>query len=226
MTEVRRPRRLQRGDRVAVVAPAGPLLAERLADGSEYLRKWGLQVELMPSAMAKHDELPYLAGDDKARAADFRNAWLDPQYKAVFAGRGGYGVQRTLQHLDGGTGADRQDPRWVQRPHRAARGLQRPRPRHDPQPGGRIRRSALDARIPRPAPGPAVRAGVGQGPARPRGRPDRDPRYRGRPPARRQSGTPGHQPRYSDLRPAGRHRRDGRRERGGVPGGPAAHPTA
>ncbi|TCM45564.1 LD-carboxypeptidase [Kribbella sp. VKM Ac-2568] len=100
MTEVRRPRRLERGDRVAVVAPAGPLSAERLADGSEYLRAWGLEVELMPSALAKHDELPYLAGDDKARAADFRAAWLDPQYKAVFAGRGGYGVQRMLQHLD------------------------------------------------------------------------------------------------------------------------------
>jgi muramoyltetrapeptide carboxypeptidase len=100
MTEVRRPRRLERGDRVAVVAPAGPLSAERLNDGTEYLREWGLEVEVMPSALAKHEQLPYLAGEDAVRVADFRAAWLDPSVKAVFAGRGGYGVQRLLQHLD------------------------------------------------------------------------------------------------------------------------------
>ncbi len=100
MTEVRRPRRLERGDRIAVVAPAGPLDAERLELGTKYLSDWGLEVEVMPSALARSERLPYLAGDDKARAADFRAAWLDPSFKAVFAGRGGYGVQRLLQHLD------------------------------------------------------------------------------------------------------------------------------
>jgi muramoyltetrapeptide carboxypeptidase len=100
MTEVRRPRRLERGDRVAVVAPAGPLDGERLELGTKYLRDWGIEVEVMPSALERDERLPYLAGDDKTRAAEFRSAWLDPSYKAVFAGRGGYGVQRLLQHLD------------------------------------------------------------------------------------------------------------------------------
>jgi muramoyltetrapeptide carboxypeptidase len=100
MTEVRRPERLRAGDRVAVVAPAGPLDAERLELGTKYLKDWGIDVELMPSALARDERLPYLAGDDQARAADFRAAWLDPSVKAVFAARGGYGVQRLLQHLD------------------------------------------------------------------------------------------------------------------------------
>jgi muramoyltetrapeptide carboxypeptidase len=100
MTEVRRPRRLERGDRVAVVAPAGPLDGERLELGTKYLRDWGIEVEVMPFALERDERLPYLAGDDKTRAAEFRSAWLDPSYKAVFAGRGGYGVQRLLQHLD------------------------------------------------------------------------------------------------------------------------------
>jgi len=100
MTEVRRPGRLRAGDRVAVVAPAGPLDAERLELGTKYLLEWGIEVEVMPTALARHERLPYLAGDDQARAADFRAAWLDPSFKAVFAGRGGYGVQRMLQHLD------------------------------------------------------------------------------------------------------------------------------
>lgn len=100
VTEVRKPPRLASGDRVAVVSPAGPLTSESIELGTSYLRDWGLKVELMPSAMARHDRLPYLAGADAARALDFRDAWLDPQYAAVFAARGGSGAQRMLQHLD------------------------------------------------------------------------------------------------------------------------------
>jgi muramoyltetrapeptide carboxypeptidase len=91
---------LAAGDRVAVVAPSGPLKAERLEIGTNYLRDWGLKVELMPSTLARHENLSYLASEDTARAADFRTAWLEPDFKAVFCGRGGYGVQRMLPHLD------------------------------------------------------------------------------------------------------------------------------
>ncbi|TDU89684.1 muramoyltetrapeptide carboxypeptidase [Kribbella voronezhensis] len=100
MIEVRRPARLAAGDRVAVVAPAGPLDGARLEIGLKYLRDWGLEVEVMPAALGRHDKLPYLASEDTARAADFRAAWLEPDFKAVICARGGYGVQRMLQHLD------------------------------------------------------------------------------------------------------------------------------
>ena len=85
---------------MAVVAPAGPLSAERLEIGTQYLGEWGLEVEIMPSVLARHDRLSFLAGDDAARAADFRTAWLEPDFAAVFCGRGGYGVQRMLPLLD------------------------------------------------------------------------------------------------------------------------------
>jgi muramoyltetrapeptide carboxypeptidase len=102
--EVRRPRRLVAGDRVAVVAPAGPLAApeavERLELGLEILRGWGLKPEVLPSTLSEHPLLPYLAGEDAARAEDFRTGWLDPSYAAVFCARGGYGVQRMLPLLD------------------------------------------------------------------------------------------------------------------------------
>ncbi len=54
----------------------------------------------MPSVLAGHERFQYLAADDKARAEDLRNAWLDPQYAAVFCARGGYGVQRMLEYVD------------------------------------------------------------------------------------------------------------------------------
>jgi muramoyltetrapeptide carboxypeptidase len=94
------PKRLVAGDRVAVVAPSGPVRADRLEVGTEYLKQWGLEVEVLPSVLAGHERLTYLAADDKARAEDLRNAWLDPSFAAVFCARGGYGVQRMLEYVD------------------------------------------------------------------------------------------------------------------------------
>ncbi|MEU4604993.1 LD-carboxypeptidase [Kribbella sp. NPDC023972] len=100
MTDVTVPKRLSAGDRVAVVAPSGPVRAERLEVGTAYLEQWGLEVEVMPSVLVGHERLNYLAAADKARAVDLRNAWLDPSFAAVFCARGGYGVQRMLEYVD------------------------------------------------------------------------------------------------------------------------------
>ena len=85
---------------MAVVAPSGPVRPERLETGIEYLKQWGLEVEVFPSVLAGHERLTYLAADDKARAEDLRNAWLDSSFAAVFCARGGYGVQRMLEYVD------------------------------------------------------------------------------------------------------------------------------
>lgn len=95
-----RPRRLAPGDRVAVVAPAGPVPADRLDAGLAVLRGWGLDVREMPHARDRLGTLPYLAGTDEERAADLMAAWCDPDVAAVVCARGGYGVQRMLEHLD------------------------------------------------------------------------------------------------------------------------------
>ncbi|HWD82138.1 MAG TPA: LD-carboxypeptidase, partial [Kribbella sp.] len=100
MNNVVLPQRLRSGDRVAVVAPSGRVDGARLATGVEYVRSWGVEVDVMPSVLAGDERLRYLAADDKARAADLRNAWLDPQYAAVFCARGGYGVQRMIEYVD------------------------------------------------------------------------------------------------------------------------------
>ncbi|MFF0266223.1 LD-carboxypeptidase [Kribbella sp. NPDC004536] len=100
MNDVVLPQRLRSGDRVAVVAPSGRVDAARLAVGVEHVRSWGLEVDVMPSVLAGHERLRYLAADDKARAQDLRNAWLDPRYAAVFCARGGYGVQRMIEYVD------------------------------------------------------------------------------------------------------------------------------
>jgi muramoyltetrapeptide carboxypeptidase len=83
-----------------VVAPAGPVAPARLRAGTDRIRSWGVEVDVMPSVLAGHEQFNYLAADDKARAEDLRKAWLDPQYAAVFCARGGYGVQRMIEYVD------------------------------------------------------------------------------------------------------------------------------
>lgn len=92
-----RPRPLRDGDRVAVLAPSSPVFEEPLGRGLEELVSWGYEVVEGPSLRARRG---HLAGDDAARAADLRSALDDPDIKAVFAGRGGYGAQRVADGLD------------------------------------------------------------------------------------------------------------------------------
>jgi muramoyltetrapeptide carboxypeptidase len=94
------PPPLQPGDRVTVIAPAGPVHPGLLAAGTAILRTWGLDVHTAPHVHDTHPTLPYLAGHDTDRAHDLLDAWHDPDVKAVISARGGYGTQRLLQHLD------------------------------------------------------------------------------------------------------------------------------
>ncbi|MFG2530513.1 LD-carboxypeptidase [Streptomyces sp. NPDC048516] len=96
---VRAPR-LRPGDRVAVVAPSGPLAPERLDRGLDVLRGWDLDPVAAPHARDTHPTLRYLAAADEERARDLQEAWCDPDVKAVFAARGGYGAQRMVDLLD------------------------------------------------------------------------------------------------------------------------------
>ncbi|MEY9968751.1 muramoyltetrapeptide carboxypeptidase [Streptacidiphilus sp. MAP12-16] len=95
-----RPPRLVPGDLVAVVAPSGSVLAERVERGVALLESWGLRVAVMPHVLAGNRTLPYLAAGDAERAADLQQAWLDPDVAAVICARGGYGAQRMVDLLD------------------------------------------------------------------------------------------------------------------------------
>ncbi|MGI5471694.1 S66 peptidase family protein [Streptomyces sp. CA-132043] len=95
-----RPPRLRPGDRVAVIAPSGPVTPERLDAGLDILRGWDLDPVLAPHVRTGHADLAYLAAPDECRARDLQDAWCDPGVAAVFAARGGYGAQRMVDLLD------------------------------------------------------------------------------------------------------------------------------
>jgi muramoyltetrapeptide carboxypeptidase len=95
-----RPPALQVGDVVTVPATSGVVPPQSLALGQARLESWGLRVRRGAHVLAAHPTLEYLAGSDEARAADFTDAWLDPDAAAVMVARGGFGSQRILDLLD------------------------------------------------------------------------------------------------------------------------------
>ncbi len=92
-----RPPRLRKGDRVMLVAPAGPVPADKLEIALARARVLGFEPVLGSAARA---HTGYLAGSDEERAADLQRAIDDPDIAAIWALRGGYGGMRTLRHVD------------------------------------------------------------------------------------------------------------------------------
>ena len=84
------------GDRVAIVAPAGPFEREAFESGLAALQP-RYRVEFQAGLFQRYR---YLAGDDSRRLDELRGALRDPQIKAVFCARGGYGAMRLLPHLE------------------------------------------------------------------------------------------------------------------------------
>ncbi|MFJ8764839.1 S66 peptidase family protein [Streptomyces clavifer] len=95
-----RAARLRPGARVAVVAPSGPVPAERLERGLDLLRGWDLEPVVAPHVLDTHPGLDHLAGTDEDRARDLQEAWCDPSVDAVLCARGGYGAHRMVDLLD------------------------------------------------------------------------------------------------------------------------------
>ncbi len=88
--------KLKSGDTVSLIAPASQMRSVDLAllhDGISLLESWGLGVRL------RIDESHhfYLAGDDNSRSQHLVDALEDPETKAIFCTRGGYGCARLLK---------------------------------------------------------------------------------------------------------------------------------
>ena len=99
------PPALRRGDAVRVIAPSSPFEPAQLERGLAVLRdRLGLVPRMRPDLVARAG---YLAGDDARRLAEWREAVADPEARAIFCARGGYGATRLLPALDPGMLADR-----------------------------------------------------------------------------------------------------------------------
>jgi muramoyltetrapeptide carboxypeptidase len=93
-----RPPRLAAGARIALVAPAGPLLEkDDLTRAGALCRALGYEPVLSPGAGRHYG---YLAGTDRERLEELNAALADPAIDAVWCIRGGYGTTRILHQVD------------------------------------------------------------------------------------------------------------------------------
>jgi len=79
-----------------VTAPGYAVEAEPFEAGVARLRRMGYQVRVGRHVMARDG---YFAGNDDQRAADLREMMRDPEVKAIWFARGGYGTARILDRL-------------------------------------------------------------------------------------------------------------------------------
>lgn len=103
------PPLLKRGDRVAVVAPAGKVKKDVLDVAVRKLERWDLKVVVGENVMSKSHS--YLAGSDEERLEDLQEALDNRRVKAIFCARGGYGTTRILNRID--FTKFRKYPKWI-----------------------------------------------------------------------------------------------------------------
>jgi muramoyltetrapeptide carboxypeptidase len=93
-----RPRRLEPGDKVALINPAGATFNTVDLDiARESLTALGLRVKLGDHVLGRRG---YFSGTDEERAGDFNAQFADPSVKGVFSLRGGWGSSRILPLID------------------------------------------------------------------------------------------------------------------------------
>jgi len=93
-----KPPRLKAGDTVGLINPAGATFhPDHVAIAEETLAALGLK---MKAGQHLLDRYGYLAGSDKARAADVNDMYADKDVAAILTLRGGWGCNRLLDLLD------------------------------------------------------------------------------------------------------------------------------
>ena len=102
------PPPLQTGDKVAIVATARCIAKKDLKPAVNLLKLWGLQPVLGSSIGLQEYQF---AGSDEERAADFQQQINDPNIKAIWCAKGGYGSIRILDLVD--FSILKTQPKWI-----------------------------------------------------------------------------------------------------------------
>jgi muramoyltetrapeptide carboxypeptidase len=102
------PPYLKKGDTIAIVATARKNIDDNLKPAISWLKNWGLEVVIGNTIGLDNNQL---AGTDEQRAADFQKQLDNPNIKAIWCVRGGYGTVRMIDFLD--FTKFKQSPKWI-----------------------------------------------------------------------------------------------------------------
>jgi muramoyltetrapeptide carboxypeptidase len=102
------PASLQKGDLIAIVAPAKAIESEHVYFAKSFFEKEGFQVEISPNCLGEYD---YFSGDIPNRLHDFQTALDKPEVKAIVCARGGYGCVQLLDRIQ--WASQLREPKWI-----------------------------------------------------------------------------------------------------------------
>lgn len=102
------PPHLKQGDTVALVSTARKLSREDLSPAFHILNAWGLKAIVGTTVEASEHQF---AGSDALRIKDFQEQLDNPDVKAIWCVRGGYGTVRIIDGLDFSRFVKR--PKWI-----------------------------------------------------------------------------------------------------------------
>lgn len=94
------PKSLKKGDKIAIISPAGSVEPTQLEKGIEMIKSKGFEPVLGENLYTKFSNGYNYAGTEEQRLEDMNWALNDSEISAVWASRGGYGCQHLIYGLN------------------------------------------------------------------------------------------------------------------------------
>ena len=110
MKEIIFPQSLKKGDKIALISPAGAVEASQLEKGIKLIESNGYEPVLGKHLYTKYSNGYNYAGTEKERISEMNWAFNNEEIGAIWASRGGYGCQHLLRHVQ--LSKFKKKPKW------------------------------------------------------------------------------------------------------------------
>ena len=110
MKEIIFPQSLKKGDKIALISPAGAVEESQLEKGIKLIESNGYEPVLGKHLYTKYSNGYNYAGTEKERISEINWAFNNEEIGAIWASRGGYGCQHLLRHVQ--LSKFKKKPKW------------------------------------------------------------------------------------------------------------------
>ena len=110
MKEIIFPQSLKKGDKIALISPAGAVEESQLEKGIKLIESNGYEPVLGKHVYTKYSNGYNYAGTEKERISEMNWAFNNEEIGAIWASRGGYGCQHLLRHVQ--LSKFKKKPKW------------------------------------------------------------------------------------------------------------------
>jgi len=104
------PKPLKKGDKIAIISPAGAVEPAHLEKGIQLIKSKGFEPVLGENLYTKYSNGYNYAGTEEQRTEDINWALNDSEISAIWASRGGYGCQHLIENLN--LKGFKKNPKW------------------------------------------------------------------------------------------------------------------